>query len=124
MANYKTRQLIFAVSLALPVHTVYAQDWTAEDKRLLTAGLVLHICDWAQTRQIARDQTRYYESNVLLGESPSSTRVNNYFVGSALLTAAAAHLLPQYRRAILTGVLVIEASVVAQNQSIGVSIKF
>lgn len=112
---------LLLASAALPSHS---EDWTLHDKQLFSAGLILHVCDWAQTRQIARDQTRYYESNVLLGESPSSTRVNNYFVGSALLTAAAAHLLPQYRRAILTGVLVIEASVVAQNQSIGVSIKF
>jgi hypothetical protein len=113
--------LAFLAWVALPADS---KDWTPYEKQLLAADLVLHVCDWAQTREIARDQVRYYEGNALLGESPSKSRVDNYFIGSALLTAAASHLLPRYRRLILTGVLVIEASVVAHNQSIGVAIKF
>jgi hypothetical protein len=101
-----------------------AADWSAHDKQLLAATLTLHACDWAQTKQIARNQVRYYESNPLLGESPSIARVNNYFAGTALATALAAHLMPRYRRLILTGALVIETSAVARNQSIGVSIRF
>jgi hypothetical protein len=101
-----------------------AADWSLEEKRLLFGALTLHACDWAQTKEIARNQVRYYESNPLLGESPSASRVNNYFIGTAAATALAAHLLPRYRRAILTGALVIETSVVARNQNIGVSIKF
>lgn len=111
----------FLACFVLPAHS---KDWTPYEKQLLAADLVLHACDWAQTREIARDQVRYYEGNALLGESPSTTRVDNYFIGSALLTVAAAHLLPQYRRSILTGALVIQASAVAHNQSIGVAIKF
>jgi hypothetical protein len=116
---------MLATSISLgaspPAH---AGDWSAQEKHLLVGALTLHACDWVQTRDIARNQARYYESNPLLGESPSSARVNNYFAGTAIATTLAAHLLPRYRRAILTGALVIESSAVVRNQSIGVSIKF
>jgi hypothetical protein len=114
--------IVFA-GLLISVNT-RAAGWSPDDKQLLAAALTLHACDWAQTKAIARNQARYYESNPLLGESPSISRVNNYFAATALATALAAHWMPKYRHAILTGVLAIEASVVARNQSVGVSIRF
>jgi hypothetical protein len=75
--------------------TSHAAGWSPDDQHLLAAALTLHTCDWAQTKEIARNQIRYYESNPLLGESPSISRVNNYFAGTAIATALAAHWMPK-----------------------------
>ncbi len=89
-----------------------ASAWTiAHHVSVATAGATL-ACDWGGTRASAdrgwgvhRDEhgqlRRRYESNPLLGPEPSPSKVDVYFLGSAVLAALAWYAMPKrYRIAV------------------------
>ena len=60
--------------------------WNTTDKTLLVAVEASYYLDFRQTREIALNPLRYYETNQLLGRHPSIGRVNNYFLATAIGT--------------------------------------
>lgn len=88
------------------------------------AYTALHIADWQQTRQIARDP-RYYEKNLILGSKPTQAEVNRY-MGATLIGhwAMSVMLKEEARRLWQDGTIVLEAATVHRNHRIGLSVRW
>ena len=62
-------KLIFA-ALLLVSFSSQADEWTESDIKYEAAYLALHTVDWGQTRNIAKNPSRYSEVNPVLGKHP------------------------------------------------------
>jgi hypothetical protein len=117
-----------AALFALFIISPAAHAWSQQDTIWETAYLAAHVADWGQTRDIAKQcasSGNYKESNTLLGECPSGDAVNAYFLGTALLHAGAAHMLPRkYRRMFQVGTLGMQLNVINSNKQIGLKVSF
>ncbi|MFA6903332.1 MAG: hypothetical protein WC236_09640 [Gallionellaceae bacterium] len=105
--------------------TATADDWTRLDAEREVVYLIVDAMDWAQTRNIARNPDRWYETNAILGDHPSVDKVDAYFVGMALAHCAIAAALPaDYRAAFQYATIGIEVGYVHRNLQLGIGIKF
>lgn len=102
-----------------------APTWTALDYSLAGGAAAMMALDWAQTRYAARHPSHYSERNSIMGEQPSTAKVDQYFALASLLMAGVTYVLPRReRRLFLSGVLVVETSAVVSNYRIGVKVDF
>lgn len=101
-----------------------SMEWSDTDKLLAASALVVHTIDWGQSRTVAKNPEQYYERNPLLGDHPSLSRVNNYFIATAILIPVVAHFVPQWRTEILGTWLALEIVVTARNRHLGVRMSF
>src|SRR5687768_7231938 len=102
-----------------------SKAWTALDYSLAGGAATVMALDWAQTRYGARNPTRFAERNPMMGEHPSTAKVDRYFTTASLLVAGMAFALPaSQRRLFLGGLIVVETSVVFSNHQIGVKLDF
>lgn len=124
MAN-KLYTALWVISLILLTSNSYGFDkWTKEDKVLQSVQATVHIIDWLQTREIARNDD-YYESNPLMGKYPTVSEVDRYMSSSALLNLTVTHILPQkYRKYWLSFWIGVSSAMVFHNYNIGVRISF
>ncbi|MDH5377389.1 MAG: hypothetical protein OEX00_03600 [Gammaproteobacteria bacterium] len=116
---------LFSLLLVLSSANVWA--WTEKDTWWETAYMSAHIADWGQTRDIAAqcDAGPYYETNPVLGRCPSTSRVNSYFLGTALLHVGVSHILPgKVRRIFQVGTLGMQLNFVSSNAQIGLKVNF
>ena len=87
-------------------------------------SFLLLLADWAQTRQIAKNPDKWFETNKLLGVHPSVSRVDTYFAvvlaGYTVVYLALVKYVPP--TAFLCGAIVaaIEAYVVYNNNKLGI----
>ena len=77
---------------------VQAEEWTTLQKVSYTASIAANIIDWGQTRTIAKNPHKYRELNKFLGDHPSIGRVNNHFLVTTAILAAAPHFSDTYRK--------------------------
>lgn len=112
--------------LLLTSYPGYAADpWSRQDIGLEVGYQLLHVIDWGQTRQIAKQPDKYYEMNPILGEHPSVGRVDAYMALSGLLHVGVTHFLPKEYRPWFQGItIVIKGGLVAHNFSIGLGVSF
>lgn len=104
---------------------VKADAWTVEQRYMGAALAAATVVDWAQTRYIADSGGRFYETNPIIGRSPTVRKVATYFAASMLIGAAVLDALPtEYRDVALKAGLVLELLVVSNNARIGVGVKF
>jgi hypothetical protein len=100
-------------------------DWSRADttrQSIFTGVLAL---DWAQTRYIAKHPDEFHEINTILGEHPTTGRVDKYFASATLIHWGASYVLPDKYRAIWQNVSIgFEAGVVARNINLGIGFKF
>ena len=117
--------LIILLLIFFPTSS-YAGDWSPSDTKREVAYLTLHIIDWAQTRDIARNPREgRKESNPILGPAPSVGEVNSYFMATGLGHLAISYLLPSNPRFMWQGfTITIEAFVIGHNYSAGVGFDF
>lgn len=92
-------------------------SWSSDDiNRQLIYGF-LHGADWAQTRTIAKNPDRFYETNPILGEHPSSGKVNNYFLSTLLAhTLIANSLNSEWRKIFQNAGIGVEAGFSGRNK--------
>jgi hypothetical protein len=101
------------------VRPLSAKEWKME-AAVLTAGLI----DYAQTRDI-KNHPELYETNPLLGENPSDTRIRNYFIAAGLAHVGIAHLLPRpYRMPWQMGWLTLQVINMQNNHRLGLRLEF
>src|SRR6266700_5383697 len=102
-----------------------APEWSKADVgRELAFGTLLAV-DWAQTREIAAHPERYDERNPVIGEHPSSGRVDAYMLAAGALHLGIANLLSgDWRSAWQWGGIVIEAGAIGSNYLIGIGVPF
>ena len=114
--------LVFVLS---PSPCQAGDPWETTDYALAGASLAALAVDWGQTRHIAKNPSRFIETNPILGTSPSVGKVDAYFIGAMVGTVALAHVLPSdWRQLFLAGVLTVELGVVQQNRSLGIKMAF
>jgi hypothetical protein len=110
--------------------------WTKEEK--ITQGIytALHVADWMQTRAIADEPKRFYETNAVLGRHPEQSAVDAYFTATLIGHYLIADALP--RRWTVPGTaytvnprgiwqwfwIGVEANCVRHNHAIGVRVRF
>ena len=101
-------------------------DWTPSDTKRQLATLGLLGADWAQTRTIAKNPEKFYETNKLLGKHPSLGEVNNYFAASMLVNTLLANALPpEYRHLFQYGTMGLEGLEMGRNKfKFGVGMTF
>ena len=93
-------------------------------KAMYYTSYTLSAVDWAQTRYIST-HPYYSEVNPLLGEHPSTARVDNYFAAWWVVTQVALRVLPEkWSRAYLAGKLVVNVACVSRNIQIGIGVDF
>jgi hypothetical protein len=116
------------IGLVLLISTQLAKasdSWSAGQQVLAAGAIALHLADWSQTRAIS--STPGYEekapiTKAVIGSHPDEGKVDAYMVVTGLLILGAAHLLPEYRTAILATWAATRLAVVVHNNSIGLRI--
>lgn len=122
----KTKLAAFVISTILLNTSVVAGDeWTDSQVTKAVALAVLTTADWAQTRNIARNPHKWYETNPLLGEHPSVSKVDKHFIISGIVGAFVLESLPsKYRDWALNAGIMIEVGCVVNNFNLGIGVKF
>lgn len=109
------------VVLSLTIAKCHADEWTHGEVAAEATYLTLHVIDWRQTVYITKHPERLYETNPMLGRRPSESRVNTWFLSMAFAQIGIANLLPRdWRRIWIGSGIVLEASMTAHNEAIGV----
>jgi len=121
------RYLIIAILLLATV-PASADDWRREDTYREAAYLGLLAVDWGQTLDVASqcdEPGGITEGNPLLSECPSRGEVHQAIIVSAIGHYAISRALPlRYRKWWQRITVAGEATAVAHNFSIGLTIKF
>lgn len=100
-------------------------NWTNIDTVLLIIATALHIIDWLQTIQIAKNPVKYYEKNFLLGRHPSVRKVHILMFSGLIIQAIAPILIPGgFRWIWWAGWIGGKGYLVGNNFRIGLKIKF
>ena len=117
--------MVLLLSMA-PSYVLAADKWSTQDKALEGTYQVLHFVDWRQTRYIAKNPDDYYEKyNKLLGEHPSTTEVDIYFISTAILHPIITHYLPKEWRPYWQGITIsISGACVVNNFAVGIRMDF
>lgn len=114
----KTILSIIILALSLSTSSAHADEWTKEDTYRQVGYLILHGIDWVQT-------DRVWDENPILGHTPSTKKVNVYFLTTGVLHTGFAWLVDkEVRKAFQVYTIAIEGSVVAQNFQLKVGSKF
>ncbi len=124
--------ILVLLFISSPVHAEYqfAKDWTNKDTAYQATFLAVTTVDWLQTRWMAKnnwhwDGEYYHESNLILGDFPSSKAVDLYMPLSMLAhTLVAMALPPDYRRIWQVLWIGVEGYCVTTNYSAGVHLEF
>lgn len=99
-------------------------DWTHTDTALQLSYTALHIADWGQTLDI-ENHANAYETNPILGRSPSRGEINTYFASTLALHWLIARVLPQkWRSQFQLGTIALEFDVISENHSAGIRLNF
>lgn len=115
--------LILFLIVMMPI--IANAGWSNADTVREVIWQGLHVVDWGQTLEIARDPGRYYEMNPALGSHPSVGKVNIYMASSAVLHAGVSYVLPGKWRSYWQYVsIVTSGACVANNFNIGLGVRF
>ena len=104
-----------------------ADEWTKADTAREAAYLAFHIADWGQTHNLIhrREKEGYWETNRILGKTPSIKRVDSYMAFTMLAHIGISYILPRgWREAFQYTTTGIEAGVVIHNNSVGLKVMF
>ena len=119
------KKLLAVLLLTVPF-CVNAQtrEWTDDEKLLGVAAGVLSAADWSISRNMTQHYDRYSEMNPILGSKPSLGKINTHFLISLPLIYYTADHLENYRKGILTTMVVLETVNVGHMLSIGLHFQF
>ena len=99
-------------------------DWSSGDTNRQLAFTALQMVDWAQTREVVKDD-RKHELNPILGKYPSKTEVNVYFAATTLGHYLVSRALPPDYRKVWQYVWIgFQTGNVIRNYRVGVRINF
>lgn len=117
----------FLTVLLLCCSTVSAADfalWTQEQKNWYIASNVMLALDWGTTRDISK-RREYTEVNPFLDKNPSTSRVNNYFLGYFIANyLIASNLSSENRTVYLKVVTMVEFMGMGNNLALGLRVRF
>ena len=91
-------RILLTVLLTLFVNNCWAgwDTWSDDDRKLFIASNIAIAADWGTTLDIARNPTKYREAGpiakTIIGDHPSVSDVNRYFIVRSLLNYYTADL--------------------------------
>ncbi len=113
--------LLLIITLMITQSCTHSQPWSTQDKILQSTYLSLHTTDWAQTRN-ADWSTGLHETNPILGNSPSQSSIDIYFILTGLAHCLVTHILPPVYRPYWQGLtILLEGYCVGKNFQLGMS---
>lgn len=120
------KKTIIILFIILTSANSYAFDkWTKTDTIFQLTYSVIHIVDWGQTLNTAKNYDKFYEKNKILGTHPSTNNVHKYFLITLVGHAAISYVLPHpYRRYWQFIWIGFQLGNVAANYNAGVNINF
>lgn len=101
--------------------------WTGTDTVLQATYTALHVMDWSQALHIARNPKTHTEGNKVLGEHPSTGRVNAYFATTLALQTIIPMKLNKPWRNIWQGTWIINQYFIVQHNrraGLGITLHF
>ena len=117
------RLILLILLLLLPVQA--DADWDWKDTSLEATWIALHVLDWGQTLDIARNSGEWSETNVILGRHPSIGNVNLYMGAWVIAHPIISYIIPSnvrpYWQLISIGVT---GTCVARNFRLGLEVRF
>ena len=118
--------LRFIAVIILVLFPVIAHaEWNSGDTAREIVWQGLHVVDWGQTLEIARNPIDYHEVNPVIGRHPSVGKVNIYMLSSAIIHAGISYVLPDkvrpYWQYFSIGV---SGACMARNLNIGLGVRF
>ena len=118
--------LSFIIILALPnLSLAWKDDWTKADTIREVAWQVIHVIDWGQTLEIARQPDKFYELNPIMGKHPSVGKVNAYMAISAITHAGISYVLPKKYRVYYQWITFsVSSACIINNFNVGLRVKF
>ena len=124
-------RVLIAVLFGLFLNNCYAgwDNWSDDDRKLFIASNIAIVADWGTTLDIARNPTKYTEvgpiARNVIGEHPSVSGVNLYFIARTILNYYTTdRLQDDYRRYYLIFTIVDHGAAAIHNYQIGLRIKF
>ncbi len=125
IVNFAILLLLASIAPSVSATEEDSRVWDNTDKLLAATALIATTVDWAQTRYIARHPRQYRELNPILGQHPSTGKVDRYFALSIVAGSAIAIALPsKYRKVWLGGITLVEVGFVIHNHHIGIRADF
>lgn len=113
---------IFLLILLFPMSSL---AWDKADTQREITWQLIHVIDWGQTVDIAKNPSRYREINPLLGEHPSVDDVNRYMVASSLTHYLISRSLkPKYRKYWQYVTIGMTSTLIVHNYSVGLRMNF
>jgi len=117
------KTILILLIFLLPINC-YA-DWDKNNTFREIAWQGIHLIDWGQTLDIARQPDRYYEMNPILGKHPSVGQVNTYMAISAITHIGISYMLPKKYRAYWQWISIgVSGSCIINNFNAGLKVKF
>ena len=98
------------------------KHWIGDGGMILATGI-----DYLQTKQIAKHPDKFYEAlNPYLGEHPSVSKVNGYFLGAVIVKIAVSHLISdaKWRERWQRVNIGWNVNNIAQNLNVGITIRY
>ena len=119
------KKLLVVLLLTVPF-CVEAQtrEWSDNEKLLGVATGVLLAADWSLSKDMTHHYDHYREMNPLLGKNPSVGRLNSHMLVTIPTVFLAADQAENYRKQILTTVIILESVNVGHMLSIGLHFQF
>lgn len=101
-------------------------EWSKADKERQALYMAMHLADWAQTKNIARNPEKFYEKvNPILGDHPHPDKVDAYFALTGLAQLYLADKLPpKWREFFQEAGIGLEAGMIGNNVKLGIKAKF
>ena len=101
------------------------QAWTKADTAREITWQVLHVIDWGQTLDIARNPDKFHELNPILGRHPSVGNVNLYMLSGMIVHPIVSYLLPDKIRPYFQYISIgMSGACVINNIEAGIKVRF
>ena len=108
------------IALLLAITLSGCMAWSKADIAREATYVAIHMVDWGQTRDIAKNPDKYHEKNPILGEHPSTKEVDRYMAASLAGHILITSLLPSNLRPYWQyGTIAFSGYLVVNNHSIG-----
>ena len=117
--------ILWTVFVGVPSNSFAFDEWSKRDYILQATWTVLHIVDWGQTLDIAKNPQQYHENNPILGGHPSVGRVNSYMAAGLIINPLIVHVLPSKWRPYFQGLSIgVTTGCVVNNYRVGLHVNF
>ena len=109
----------------VPSKSFAFDEWSKRDYTLQATWTVLHIVDWGQTLDIAKNPDKFHENNPFIGEHPSVGKVNLYMGSGIFINPLITHVLPSKWRPYFQGLSIgVTTGCVVNNYRVGLHVNF